>query len=151
MASAPTENLTVLNANPPKSPVIYHYCSTDIFWSIIERKEFWLSDIFLMNDALELKWGRDIFTKVIRENHGLFDDDFRYVLSMHIFGIDPHVRPFTGSFSANGDLPSQWRDYADDGRGVALGLSGPEMNTSWGVRFTKLEYRPWKGERLSRN
>src|ERR1700732_2066173 len=109
MSISSAKNLLRLTVRPTKSQTIFHYCSVDVFWSIITKKEIWLSDIFTMNDASELTWGRGVFADVVRENHGLFDDDFRYVMIAHVYGIDPHVRPLTGSFSANGDLLSQWR------------------------------------------
>jgi len=31
--------------------IIYHYCSVEIFISIIENQELWASDIFKMNDS----------------------------------------------------------------------------------------------------
>jgi hypothetical protein len=85
------------------------------------EKRLWLSDIFFLNDAKELAWGREIFVCVLRQSHGRFDDDFRYVMAATVFGVDFHARPFVGSFSANGDLLSQLRAYAADGTGFALG------------------------------
>jgi hypothetical protein len=92
---------------------------------------FWLSDVFKLNDAEELTWGRKILTTILRENHGLFDDDFRFALIMRIFGIDLHVRPFVGAFSGNSDLLSQWRAYAADGQGFASGLRATEIYNVW--------------------
>jgi hypothetical protein len=133
--------LLSLNARPKASQIIYHYCKPDAFWSVIGDGKFWLSDIFSLNDSEELRWGRQILTNVLQENHGLFNDDFRYLLIMRAFGIDPHVRPFVGAFSANGDLLSQWRAYAADGRGYALGLKASKIYDGWGVRMKKIEYR----------
>jgi hypothetical protein len=135
------QNLLSLNATPRKSQILYHYCNPIVFWSIVEKGHIWLSDIFTMRDWKELKWGRDIFTQVVRENHGLFDDDFRYFATFSVFGVDNHVRPFVASFSANGDLLSQWRAYGDDGRGFSLGVRAHHIYSSWGVRLKKVEYR----------
>ena len=85
---ARARNLLSLNATPTSSQILYHYSNGDAFWSIIEKGDIWLSDIFSLNDSTELKWGRDTFLKVFLEHPHLFDDDFRdfaiyMVFSMH--------------------------------------------------------------------
>ena len=42
--------------------IIYHYCSVEIFISIIENQELWASDIFKMNDSSEEKYLEDLLS-----------------------------------------------------------------------------------------
>jgi hypothetical protein len=141
-------NLLSLNAVPTSSQILYHYCSRDVLWSIIEKGNIWLSDIFALNDSKELKWGRDSFVKVLLDNPELFDDDFRDFAIWMVFRTQQGARPFVGSFSANGDLLSQWRAYSVDGSGFSLGLRASHIFKKWGVRLKKIEYREAKQEAI---
>ena len=146
--NARARNLLSLNATPTSSQILYHYCGGDAFWSIIEKGDIWLSDIFSLNDSTELKWGRDTFLKVFLEHPHLFDDDFRDFAIYMVFSMHEGMRPFVGSFSANGDLLSQWRAYSDDGRGFSLGLRASHIHKKWGVRLKKIEYRERRQETI---
>ena len=118
--------------------VVYHYCSTEVFHKIISNQKIRLSDITKSNDSMELKWAaqyiKEIFgekynneakaTKYFRENYpedlyedlltrymeDTFDDDSRYY-SFYVC-----------CFSKEGDCLSQWRGYADDGKGLSIGF-----------------------------
>ena len=141
-------NLLSLNATPRSSQILYHYCHRDVLWSIIEKGNIWLSDIFRLNDSHELKWGRNSFVNVLVENPELFDDDFRDFAIYMVFDMQRDVRPFVVSFSANGDLLSQWRAYSDDGSGFSLGLRASHIHKKWGVRLKKIEYRETRQEAI---
>jgi hypothetical protein len=117
-----------------------------VLWSIIEKGNIWLSDIFTLNDYAELRWGKDWFLKVFLENPQLFDDDFRDFAIYMVFDMQEKIRPFVGSFSANGDLLSQWRAYSDNGRGFSLGLRATHIHKKWGVQLKKIEYRETRQE-----
>lgn len=138
---APPRNLVNLQIAPSGSRIIYHYCNSDALWSIVEGGKIWLSDIFALNDSVELKWGRSIFLQVFLDAPDLLDDDFKNFAIGMVLDIHANTRPFVGSFSANGDLLSQWRAYADDGRGFSLGLSASHIYNRWGVGLRKVEYR----------
>lgn len=116
--------------------ILYHYCSLNTFLSIIKNKSIWVSDIERSNDFLELVALRQLFSKVInadlneiieRNNmsggnprlaKGLWTlrDEFMVKLST------VYARTFAFCLSEKGDLLSQWRGYADDGTGVAIGF-----------------------------
>jgi hypothetical protein len=102
-------NLLSLNAKPTSSQILYHYCSRDALWSIIEKANIWLSDILTLNDAAEHKWGLAWLFKVFLEHPELFDDNFRDFVIYMVFGTLKVARPFVGSFSANGDL--KWTPF----------------------------------------
>src|SRR5437764_537374 len=45
------------------SGIIYHYCSTVTFLSILQNKTIRFSDMNLLNDAEESRWGYEVFLR----------------------------------------------------------------------------------------
>ena len=101
--------------------VLYHYCSTTTFHSIIEKKSIWLSSLSLSNDWMEGK----LVTEAVRrlaEQDGLPQN---WILQLQQI-LDSFVQLFDGlgfCLSENGDLLSQWRGYGSDATGIAIGFS----------------------------
>ena len=105
-----------------KPSVIYHYCGLTAFAGIVKGKAIWLSDAYYMNDYSE---HRLIIDKAIQRiemakagGGGCPSHDALLEL---IHGVPIH--PYICCFSMDGDLLSQWRAYADDGAGFAIGFS----------------------------
>lgn len=98
----------------------YHYCSVPVFHSIITNRTIRLFDPLAMNDAMEGVWARKLFFVLCREA-GL--DDAEIALLELRFDSVPAPRRAVMCFSEDGDLLSQWRGYADDGRGFAIGFA----------------------------
>lgn len=110
--------------------IVYHYCSLETFKNIIENECLWLCDVEKSNDSQERIYFEKIMLEQIemritkaREEHllGLIQilqsikDAIQSPLSLR--------KPvYSCSFSYNGDQLGQWRGYADDGRGVAIGF-----------------------------
>lgn len=161
-----------------KEKIIYHYCSVDIFLSIIKNQELWVSDIFKMNDSSEEKCLEDLLRFYLKRIHGelLKDKKFKEYLDKkgkndeegtkkekedkekikkELFkeyynkkfsvptkrNIDDFIKinkfltindllkekskkikRYICCFSGDGDLLSQWRAYADDGKGISIGF-----------------------------
>jgi len=123
-----------------KNNIIYHYCSTESFFSIISNKCLRLSDITKTNDHLEKEWAlnlqdevlENILDKIFKEKSIDFDpykkdDILGYGNFFDIFKVcqeDFYNSPaFIACFSKNGDLLSQWRGYAADGTGISIGFN----------------------------
>ena len=158
--------------------IIYHYCSIDIFLSIIENQELWVSDIFKMNDSSEEKYLEDLLRFYLKRIHGellkdkkfkeyldkkgktdkestkkekentekfkkkLFKEYYNKIFSAPIKeNINNYIKinklltindllkekskkikRYICCFSGDGDLLSQWRAYADDGKGISIGF-----------------------------
>src|ERR1700759_4828234 len=100
---------------------LYHYCPNAAFLSILSKKEVWASDFSLSNDILEGKWIREVFSEYCTEK-GMSSSDKERLL-----GYLETVISLAGAagfcLSEEADLLSQWRGYADDGRGVSIGFS----------------------------
>lgn len=94
--------------------LIYHYCSLESFSKIIASNSIRASDLTKMNDPLELQLGQDLVAK-------LYDDVFPNSDMSPNFKRDDYFY-FGCSFSAKGDLLSQWRAYADNASGLSIGL-----------------------------
>lgn len=101
--------------------IIYHYTDLNAFLSIIKNKKLWLSAANNLNDYYEVDWFLNKIykqiSKVVNDNNHIFLDTYWQMLRRNL-GI-----PYICSFSKNGDLLSQWRAYADDGYGVAIGFN----------------------------
>lgn len=116
---------------PSDDQIIYHYCSNETFLAICETKTLRLSDVNMMNDYAEGRWGYHLFEKaanalLAQKISGLNEDFFDKVDEI-ISPIQLHLHPVTSSFSKVPDLLSQWRGYADDGQGVAIGFIAKEI------------------------
>lgn len=121
--------------------VLYHYCSLSTFKNILDNRSVWLSDIRKSNDSLELGW---IMGKC---HHYMLEAWVDYVKSvqaergMEIVTLD-HFKQFeelcnlARDYDAEDDTKNwvfclseksddlgQWRGYADDGRGIAIGFN----------------------------
>lgn len=105
--------------------ILYHYCGLDAFLSIIKNSTLWLSDIRKSNDYLECVYCRDKINEKIR---GFLEDD-KEALEAWDFGYDINsdlsmdMISYVACFSENKDQLSQWRGYADNGAGIAVGFS----------------------------
>jgi hypothetical protein len=77
-----------------------------------------------MNDYKEGRWIKDRIMSKIMSGSPACKDFARYIVSTEIgFQLDPFVL----SLSSEGDILSQWRAYANGGRGVALGFETNRM------------------------
>lgn len=115
---------------------VYHYCSFDVFKKIVSGRVLRLSDISRSNDSMEINWItrhiKNTFIEVYNDEKIIyFKSSFPIELFvemlekciMDFFDYERRIFDFfVFCFSENGDLLSQWRGYADDGRGVAIGF-----------------------------
>lgn len=100
---------------------IYHYSDLNGFTSIIRNKKLWISATNNLNDYREVNWFVD---KVFHRLNELVNSENQDLLNQfwNLKTINSPM-PYICSFSKNGDLLSQWRAYADDGQGIAIGFS----------------------------
>lgn len=107
--------------------LLYHYCTPSAYQAICENKTIRFSDIFSMNDFMEMHWGYDVWqsvaTKAINDLGKEFIDSVDAVISES--GVN--ILPLAACFSTQGDVLSQWRAYADDGKGFCIGFSAKHV------------------------
>jgi Protein of unknown function (DUF2971) len=101
--------------------VLYHYCSTAAFHSIISSKTLRLSSVRQSNDHTE---GR-LVAEAIRRlalNEGLGAEELAQLQNL-AKELEDDFEGLAFCLSQNGDQLSQWRGYAENGSGVAIGFS----------------------------
>ena len=123
-------------ARPTPSP-IYHYTSDVGLREMLYSGRIWLSDIFHLNDPSELYHGFSHAVRILKEKTEagppeaqLFAGIFKDTLESR---LPKSLQFFSCSFSTNGDELGQWRAYADNGRGYALGFDGKVLETAFGA------------------
>lgn len=110
----------------------YYYCSLNTFLNILKNKEIYLSDPLKMNDNLEIKWYLDRlneekdtdeeFGSTLQRMRMRSGVDFTYEELIKHLENKGQKSIYISCFSKTSDLLSQWRAYADDGKGVAIGF-----------------------------
>lgn len=113
---------------PWPNDVMYHYTSREELQNIISTHRMWATDLRVMNDPRELRHGREMLDQrvkaaVRRLRNPLKGKFLRTVQSLSSTLIADGSSSFSISFSENPHLAHQWRDYAADGTGFALGWS----------------------------
>ena len=120
------------------SMICYHYCGLQSFVNIVRRKTLRLSNIFYMNDYKEVSWFFDVARKIIEEyaedgssgsgssssgsSSSELEDDIAVSKLCRMLEREPFDHIYAACFSQKEDDLSQWRGYANDGRGVAIGI-----------------------------
>ena len=115
-----------LEAEKPP-PVLFHYTDDAGLKGILEYGNIRLTDVVNLNDPAELRHGFSHAMDVLGKRAAsgppesqVFAKQFeRFLIDG---GIDEAAHFFVGCFSAAGDDLGQWRGYADNGRGFALGF-----------------------------
>src|ERR1022692_3736988 len=106
--------------------ILYHYCSTASFHAIVQSHSLWLSSLSLSNDTME---GKLVASTIARlaERESLDQDHVRS-LQHGIRFIEENIDGLGFCLSEEGDLLSQWRGYAENATGVAIGFSTEYLN-----------------------
>ena len=124
--------------------IIYHYCNVDAFKAIIQNKTLWLSSVYNLNDYKEIHWIKEKVSKKINEytNKNNYDkfNNFNKLYDEQ----QPTV--YIASFSQGDDLLSQWRAYANDGYGVAIGFNANYFKNNNLIKTSKVLYDEKKQE-----
>lgn len=140
--------------------MVYHYCNVETFLNIIRNHTLRMSDIFKSTDNLEAKSILDsvknrVFDMYIKDGgfinspiYGMEKDSaFGYILENVMKNIisDSDRLYYVTCFSEKSDLLGQWREYADKGRGIAIGFDENWFVKLCGIvkdvfRFEKVQY-----------
>lgn len=113
-------------------PNLYHYCSTETFVSIVSSRSVRLSSLTMSNDSKEGELIKEYLIQVA-QGAGLAPN----VLRNFERALEFTYEMFEGlgfCLSEEGDLLSQWRGYADDGRGIAIGFNAEYFEKLGDVR-----------------
>lgn len=156
-----------MRRNTPR--VLYHYCSLSTFKSILDNKSVWLSDIRKSNDSLELRWimgqcqyymlkAWNDYVKAVKEDRGLdavslesFEEFDKLYNLVRDYDAEDDTKNWVFCLSEKADDLGQWRGYADDGQGIAIGFNSSLLkkvnyigntirNTSVNLLFDRVRY-----------
>jgi hypothetical protein len=105
--------------------LLYHYCSNFSFQSIVQHRRLRLSPLTMSNDAKE---GRHVLDAARR----ILPDSFRSkdTALEELERIISYVSALGFCLSEDGDVLSQWRGYADNAQGVAIGFASETLQSS---------------------
>ncbi len=102
--------------------VVYHYCDLSTAIKILENSKLWATHVSYLNDSSELQYGFQSIKRAVETYAGSHSSDRVAALVLEHFTKLPEYPYFVTSFSNSRDKLSQWRSYADDGRGCAIGF-----------------------------
>lgn len=112
---------------PTGLPILYHYTSIESMIAIFRSRRIRLSSASTMNDTSEGEWlldrlvGLDAQKLLAGRERTLEEEQTRAIL-LRLSFREGAPQAYLASFSEMGDLLSQWRAYAKDGAGVAIGF-----------------------------
>lgn len=117
--------------------ILYHYCSPDTFIEILKNQTIRFSDINLLNDEEEGRYGYQIF--VDAANELISKDKPKEIEKLDVAFIELvdsawglmgyKLSSFLSCFSTDGDSLGQWRAYASDAEGFAIGFRSSHIRT----------------------
>lgn len=125
-----------------KSGIVYHYCTLQGFLSIIQNASLWVSDISKSNDGLECIYGRDQIKDRIEKE---IENDAKAIHAWKMgYEMNPDLHDsmltYVACFSEKEDCLSQWRGYADDGKGMAIGFNKKVLEQLAKLKKFNLEF-----------
>lgn len=106
--------------------LLFHYCSTQTGFAILQKRELRLSALSSANDTLEGRVLGRVFAQLLRGTD--LPPELVDVAAVIVEGYPDSTEGFAFCLSEKGDLLSQWRSYGRDGSGIAVGFS-PDVLT----------------------
>ena len=123
--------------------ILYHYCNTQKMYGIMSEKQLRMSDITKSNDydevymffpgildAMKVEYYKSPFPFEFAGETDEKGISMLFQLAYDYFRMEfdtGGVTNFVTCFCEEGDKLSQWRGYADNGRGVSIGFAEQEL------------------------
>lgn len=110
--------------------VLYHYTGPESFRRILETRRLLATHYEFTNDPTELRYGQGLVAEETRRTLAGLGPNVswaepilhRVLAKIESEGFHDDMPTFVTCFSADGDNLGQWRAYAQDGRGYAIGF-----------------------------
>jgi Protein of unknown function (DUF2971) len=120
---------------------VFHYTDVTGALGILKSGTLWFTERAHLNDPIEVRYGLDIAHKIFEtaaqeRGSALPPEIAAHLKAEHTFGLATYGF-WVSSFSLTNDDLTQWRNYADDGRGVCLGFSIKEITDLDMIEFAK--------------
>lgn len=113
--------------NSEEAATLYHYCSPDTFHAICSNKSLRFSDVYSMNDFMEMHWGYKQWEICANELAPELGNDFLNSVDEILSHSSLRFTPLAACFSRDADSLSQWRAYAQNGEGFVLGFDSAAL------------------------
>ncbi|CAN5792722.1 DUF2971 domain-containing protein [soil metagenome] len=140
--SARSETLNKQLERKPEN-FLYHYTSARGLKGILESKKIWATNIKYLNDEKEFLLVYEYAAEEAERRHKSVEDELSKAFygffleligspkgwsarNIWVIGYDRRSEIFTGSFSENGDVLSQWRGYCPNG-GYSIGFNAEDL------------------------
>ncbi len=129
------EQSKMFNFNPPDT--LYHYTSAAGLSGIVSQNGMYSSPAFSMNDPKELIYGLEVIEEtcmeILKGSATNIEKQVALSLQQNPIVISKDYTSMFGvlmliSFSEKEDNLSQWRCYADDGRGFSIGINTSKIH-----------------------
>jgi hypothetical protein len=128
------DDLNAASASAIHADTVYHYTDLASALAIMETGCLWFAERAHLNDTLELQYGlhigQEIFRGAVKAGGPTVPQDAADHLMGELGQGLADLGFWVASFSLEGDDLSQWRSYADDGRGVCLGFAVQQLDMS---------------------
>lgn len=125
MGSVISQNSTLQGTLFPELNTIYHYCPCEAGLAIVQNGKIRLSDLSTMNDPREqtLGWApiEELMDSIEYEPGSITEKVVSKTLGW-TNAYKAYSKTFAASFTKNRDSLPQWLEYADRGRGFAIGF-----------------------------
>jgi hypothetical protein len=108
---------------PSGDELIYHYTPPNSFLEIVGSGKIWASASYTLNDVSERSWGFSIFERAVKVLESEVGDEYIKRIAEPVVIGYLHSLLMVACFSLDADVLSQWRAYADDASGFAIGFS----------------------------
>ncbi len=112
--------------------ILYHYTSQEGLLGIIENGEIWATDILYLNDEREFKLAFELACNLLSSRISAASQKaqaLQNIRSLVTQVAKDRRNVYVSSFSAKGDLLSQWRGYCPQGMGYAIGFRRADLKT----------------------
>ncbi len=123
-----------IQGDPPE--IIYHYTNAEGLVGIISSGALWATDLRFVNDATELDHALGSMLSAVGRARDKFSRPAQLMLLDRLAAVIALKEGFPSvhsiSFSADGDLLSQWRAYGGSGSGYAIGFGTGELLPDFG-------------------
>lgn len=110
--------------------LLHHYSSGPGVFGILSSGEIHCTNIYYMNDASEMDYGRALVTDLLDDAATYIPEPVKRHLPAIRRGVElPDFQYFVSCYCERGDLLSQWRAYGAQSAGYSIGFLAEALRT----------------------
>jgi hypothetical protein len=110
--------------------VVYHYCDANALLSILTSQKLWYTHAAYLNDTMEIRKGVQLCQELLSEKLKTLPNDPVLMATKAFLANAEKWQYYVCCFSKGRDKLSQWRAYANDGNGFAVGFKTHYLSES---------------------